>query len=113
MSNNDEVGTSVNVRHTNLSTLLEQIDKIMSYTVRNNEIGTSPRSSVTEDGSWVGCGQPGDDTEIPEDDIHLVMEQADVSRDEAIISLIDNDGDIVEAILSLVNNDEDVVEVME
>ena len=47
----------------------------------------------------MGGGGAGDELQISDEDIELVMSQADVSRSSAFTALKDNENDIVKAIL--------------
>ncbi len=47
--------------------------------------------------------EQGSKPEISDDDINIVIEQAKVSKEEAITSLEETNGDIAEAILKLQN----------
>lgn len=51
--------------------------------------------------TYTVIGNPSEEKEIPEDDIKMVVEQAEVSKEEAKKALEENDGDIAEAILKL------------
>ena len=49
----------------------------------------------------MGGGGAGDEMQISDEDIELVMSQADVSRSRAFTALKDNENDIVKAIMEL------------
>jgi len=51
-------------------------------------------------------GDTKEETSIPEDDIKMVMESAEVSEEQAKKVLEENDGDIAQAIMKLKENEE-------
>ena len=54
-----------------------------------------------EDIGWRNILYTGDELQISDEDIELVMSQADVSRSRAFTALKDNENDIVKAIMEL------------
>ena len=55
----------------------------------------------------ISGGDISEETAINEDDVQMIMDKTNCTKDEAISALKETDGDIAEAILKLSNNEEE------
>ncbi|HOP67665.1 MAG TPA: nascent polypeptide-associated complex protein [Methanoregulaceae archaeon] len=90
---------------------IEDVEKIVIHTPRGNYIFDAAEvTAMTMQGmtTYQIAGQPRfeeAEPEIPEDDVKMVAEQANVAPDAAREALVACKGDIAEAILQLTGND--------
>lgn len=88
---------------------IEDVEKVVVYTPAGNYIFDNAEVVVTTmqgTTTYQVNGNPrfeAAETEIPEDDVKLVMEQTSVSEEEARAALKEANGDIAEAIMKLAN----------
>lgn len=90
---------------------IEDVEKIVIHTPRGNYIFDSAEvTAMTMKGmtTYQIAGEPRFEEaqpEIPDDDVRMVAEQANVGLDDARETLVSCKGDIAEAILKLSGND--------
>ncbi|MEA2034449.1 MAG: nascent polypeptide-associated complex protein [Euryarchaeota archaeon] len=88
---------------------IEDVEKVVVHTPAGNYIFDNAEVVVTTmqgTTTYQVNGNPrfeAAETEIPEDDVKLVIEQTSVSEEEARAALKEADGDIAEAIMKLAN----------
>ena len=86
---------------------IEDVEKVVVYTPAGNYVFDNAEVVVTTmqgTTTYQVNGNPrfeAAETEIPEDDVQLVMEQTSVSEEDARTALKEADGDIAEAIMKL------------
>jgi len=88
---------------------IEDVEKVVVYTPAGNYIFDNAEVVVTTmqgTTTYQVNGNPrfeAAETEIPEDDVKLVIEQTSVSEEDARAALKEANGDIAEAIMKLAN----------
>ena len=80
------------------------IQGVRSYQVVGTPV-VRPRSAAATSGPALAAAPPAAPSGPPEEDVKLVMEQANVSREEALEALLQAKGEPAEAIMKILTRD--------